>query len=263
VVENFFGFIFPDASSITAFMQSCVKAAKNAMSTITVAGLQKTSLIDYPGKVSCVVFITGCNFTCPYCHNPELARGQYPERIDRNDLLAFLDQRRTLLDGVVISGGEPTLRTGLHALCRDLRNLGMAIKLDTNGSRPDVIGTLIRDGLVDYIAMDLKTAPDDYGPPLCNEKTGPSVLRSIETIMTGGVDYEFRTTCAAPFVTQAQMPTMAASIQGARRLALQRFNPQETLDPAFGCTAQTSQSMEWMQSLQQLAAPFVESCFIR
>jgi pyruvate formate lyase activating enzyme len=227
------------------------------------AGLQKTSLIDYPGKVSCVVFLTGCNFSCPYCHNPELARGQYPERIDRDALLAFLDQRRSLLDGVVVSGGEPTLWTGLNALCRDFRDLGLAIKLDTNGSRPKVIEALIRDGLVDYIAMDLKTAPEDYGPPLCNEKAGPAMLRSIEAIMAGGVDYEFRTTCVRPFVSEARIGPMAAAIQGARRLILQRFNPTKTLDPGYWRTSQAGLSKEQMQSLQQLATPFVESCFIR
>ena len=216
-----------------------------------------------PHKVSCVVFLTGCNFTCPYCHNPALARGQYPDRIDPNDLLAFLDQRRSLLDGVVISGGEPTLQAGLKALCRKLRNLGLAVKLDTNGSRPDAIEAIIRDGLVDYIAMDLKTTPEGYGPPLCNEKAGPAVLRSIETIMAGGVDYEFRTTCVHPFVTEARMHTMAVAVQGARRLILQRFKPQNTLDPGFGSNTQAVLSMEQMQALQQLAAPFVESCSIR
>jgi pyruvate formate lyase activating enzyme len=238
-------------------------AALNSKSESLIAGIQKTSLIDYPGKVSCVVFLSGCNFTCPYCHNPELARGQYPAHIRLKALLAFINQRRTLLDGVVISGGEPTLWAGLNALCRELRKLGMDIKLDTNGSRPDVIETLIRDGLVDYIAMDLKTAPDDYGPPLCNEKAGPAVLRSIESIMNGGADYEFRTTCVHPFVTQGRLRTMAAAVKGARRLILQRFNPQKTLDPGYERASHAGPSIEQMQLLQQSAAPFVESCSIR
>ena len=235
----------------------------NSKTESLIAGLQKTSLIDYPGKVSCVVFLTGCNFTCPYCHNPELARGQYPERIRLEALLAFIRQRRTLLDGVVISGGEPTLQDGLDALCRKFQELGMAVKLDTNGSRPRVIEALIRDGLVNYIAMDLKTAPETYGPPLCNKNAGADVLRSIHTIMTGGVDYEFRTTCVQPFVTEPRMRAMAAAVRGARRWILQRFSPQKTLDPSYGCDTQPVLSTEQMQSLQQLAAPFVESCFIR
>ena len=231
--------------------------------SITVAGLQKTSLIDYPGKVSCVVFLTGCNFTCPYCHNPELARGQYPERIDPDDLLAFLDQRRPLLDGVVISGGEPTLWAGLGDLCLKIRQFGLPIKLDTNGSRPEVIQALIRDGLVDYIAMDLKTAPENYGPPLCDASHGPAVRRSIAVIKDGSADYEFRTTCAPPFVTEKRLRALAAAIQGARRLILQQFNPQTTLDPNFQSTSQPRLTMERLQSLRQLAAPFVKSCSIR
>ncbi len=235
----------------------------NVRSTIIAAGLQKTSLIDYPGKVSCVAFLAGCNFTCPYCHNPELARGQYPERIDLKTLLAFVNQRRSLLDGVVISGGEPTLRAGLNELCRQLRNIGMAIKLDTNGSRPDVIEALFQDGLVDFIAMDLKTEPKAYGPPLCPENASPAVLRSIGAIMSSGVEYEFRTTCVRPFVTEARMRSMAIAVQGARRLVLQRFNPQKTLDPGYGEASQAGLSIEQMRSLQQLATPFVESCSIR
>ncbi|MBR9981399.1 MAG: anaerobic ribonucleoside-triphosphate reductase activating protein, partial [Desulfatitalea sp.] len=127
------------------------------------AGLQKNSLIDFPGRVSCVAFVTGCNFACPYCHNPMLARGAYPQRITVPQLLDFLLPRRKLIDGVVISGGEPTLHPGLPDLCRAIRNAGMAVKLDTNGSRPAVLDRLIHLGLVDFVAMDIKTAPASYG----------------------------------------------------------------------------------------------------
>jgi pyruvate formate lyase activating enzyme len=235
----------------------------NSSSEFIIAGLQKTSLIDYPGKVSCVVFLSGCNFTCPYCHNPELAKGQFPERIELNALLAFLEQRRTFLDGVVISGGEPTLRGDLAALCRTVKALGLAVKLDTNGSHPEVIEALVEDGLVDYIAMDLKTAPELYGPPLCADKAGPAILKSIATIMTGCVDYEFRTTCVRPFVTQGQIRSMAMAIRGARRFILQRFISSKTLDAGYRHSSRAGLSMEQMQSLQQLAAPLVESCSIR
>ena len=238
-------------------------ATLNPGSEFFIAGLQKTSLIDYPGKVSCVVFLAGCNFTCPYCHNPELALGRYPERIDLKTLLAFIAQRRSLLDAVVISGGEPTLRTGLGGLCRQLRNLGMAVKLDTNGSRPSAIETLLRENLVDFIAMDLKTAPEEYGPPLCDEDAGPAVLRSINIIMTAGVDYEFRTTCVHPFVDETRMRSMAVTVQGARRLVLQRFNPRKTLDSGFESHSQAGLSLERMKALKRLASPFVKSCSIR
>jgi pyruvate formate lyase activating enzyme len=227
------------------------------------AGLQKTSLIDFPGRVSCVVFLSGCNFSCPYCHNPELARGQFPERLPMTDLIGFLTRRRSLLDGVVISGGEPTLWPDLDALCRAVRDLGLAVKLDTNGSRPEVLKALIRADLVDYIAMDLKTAPQHYGPPLCAENAGPAVLHSIDIIMTSGVDYEFRTTCVGPFVDDARIQSMALAIQGARRFILQTFNPSKTLDPGYGEGTHPDLSRKQMQSLQKLAAPLVQMCAIR
>lgn len=233
------------------------------MPALVAAGIQKTSLIDFPGMVSCVVFLSGCNFTCPYCHNPELARGQFPERISMPDLFAFLEQRKTLLDGVVITGGEPTLWSDLPVLCRSIRDLGLAVKLDTNGSHPEQVGALVRSGLVDYIAMDLKTAPEHYGPPLCTENTGPAVLDCIETIMTSGVEYEFRTTCVAPFVHESRIVAMASSVKGARHFVLQQFNPSRTLDPAFGRIQHQGLSKEHMQRLQHLASPFVARCTIR
>jgi len=233
------------------------------MPALVAAGLQKTSLIDFPGRVSCVVFLTGCNFRCPYCHNPELAQGQYPERISIAALKDFLARRRSLLDGVVITGGEPTLQPDLAALCRAVRDLGLAVKLDTNGSRPEELKALIRAGLVDYIAMDLKTAPDSYGPPLCAENEGPAVLESIRAIMTSGVDYEYRTTCVRPFVDDVRIRSMASAIKGTRRFILQTFNPSKTLDPDFGLASRHGLSAEQMQSLQRLAASDVISCSIR
>lgn len=233
------------------------------MPALVAAGLQKTSLIDFPGRVSCVIFLTGCNFRCPYCHNPELARGQYPERISMTTLMDFLDRRRSLLDGVVITGGEPTLQPDLAALCRAVRELGLAVKLDTNGSRPEELKVLLRAGLLDYIAMDLKTAPDSYGPPLCAENEGPAVLESIRTIMTSGVDHEYRTTCVSPFVDSMSIRSMASAIKGARRFVLQTFNPSKTLDPDYCRASHHGLSAEQMQSLHRLAAPDVISCSIR
>ena len=233
------------------------------MSALVAAGLQKTSLIDFPGRVSCVVFLAGCNFSCPYCHNPALARGQYPERIAMPALIDFLARRRTLLEGVVITGGEPTLWPNLDALCRAVSDLGLAVKLDTNGSRPEELKALIRSGLVDYIAMDLKTAPVNYGPPLCSENAGPAVLKSIEAIMASGVDYEFRTTCVGPFVDEVHMRSMVSAIKGARRFILQTFNPSQTLDPDYCTSPHPGLSRQQMLSLQRLAAPFVAVCSIR
>jgi pyruvate formate lyase activating enzyme len=226
------------------------------------AGLQKTSLIDYPGKVSCVIFLSGCNFSCPYCHNPDLARGRYPEEITQDALLAFVAQRSQWLDAVVISGGEPTLHAQLPTLCRSIKNLKLAVKLDTNGSRPEILAELIAGGLVDFLAMDIKTAPQAYGPPLSPIHYSAQVLQSIELILNEAPDYEFRTTCVRPFVDAGAVTAIARAIQGARRYVLQTYRPAELLDPAFALSALPLPPSE-MAALQALAAPFVQSCTVR
>ncbi|MBI5552341.1 MAG: anaerobic ribonucleoside-triphosphate reductase activating protein [Desulfobacterales bacterium] len=231
------------------------------------AGIQKTSLIDFPDKISCVVFVTGCNFTCPFCHNPELARGRFPQRITLDQLLAFLEPRRMLLDGVVISGGEPTLSPGLATLCRAIREMGLSVKLDTNGSRPEVLARLIEEGLLDYIAMDLKTDLSHYGPPLvAAEEAGPiraSLRRSIHLIMTSGLDHEFRTTCVRPFVDANIIINIAQAIQGARRYVLQPFRDVSLLDPVFLASQAPGFTPSEMEQLKTVAAPIVAQCFIR
>ena len=234
------------------------------MTSLTVAGLQKTSLIDYPGRVSCVVFLTGCNFRCPYCHNPELALGRYPARIALAELSAFLAKRLTLLDGVVITGGEPTLHAELPVLCRHIRDMGLAVKLDTNGTHPQMLEELIREGLLDYVAMDLKTALDTYHPSWCPAGSGASVRQSIQVIMSSGVDYEFRTTCAPGFVDESLMARMAVAIRGARRYFLQNFNPAIMLDPDYCHMRSCRQlSTKEMNALAEIAAPLVASCSVR
>ena len=139
-------------------------------------GLQKNSLIDYPGKVSCVLFLSGCNFDCPYCHNPDLAKDSSlcPVLLDEKAVFDFLQRRKGFLDGVVISGGEPTLQKDLLVLCKKIKELGYLIKLDTNGSRPQVIKRLIDEGLVDYIAMDIKTDPFHYSPLIAKSQIPPA-----------------------------------------------------------------------------------------
>lgn len=228
-----------------------------------IAGLQKNSLIDFPGKIAAVVFVTGCNFACPFCHNPDLARGDYPQRIAIDQLLAFLRPRRSLLDGVVISGGEPTLAPGLADLCLCLRELELAVKLDTNGSRPDVLGHLIAEHLLDYVAMDLKTPPGAYAPPLAPERMGPKIGQSIRLIMDSNLDHEFRTTCVRPFVDETLITAMACEIQGARRYILQPFRGEHLLDPGYFDHGDPSFSSEEMVRLQALAAPWVQECSIR
>jgi pyruvate formate lyase activating enzyme len=227
------------------------------------AGLQKHSLIDYPGKISCVVFTTGCNFQCPYCHNPDLAQGRYPVRLSEAHLKAFLTPRRGFLDAVVITGGEPTLHPELASLCTMVGKLGLKVKLDTNGSRPDALYRLIDLDCVDYIAMDLKTSPSAYPTSLCREPLGEKIMQSIQMIMDSAVDYEFRTTCVRPYVDETTLPEMVNAIKGARRYFLQHCNSSTMLEPRYFEGAGTPFTDADLIKFQTIAAPLVDSCSIR
>ena len=163
-----------------------------------IAGLQKMTLLDYPGKVACTVFLPGCNFRCPFCHNGELLGGDIPPLLDDKELLAFLDKRRGVLDAVCVSGGEPTLHPGLDNLLRAMKDMGYLVKLDTNGTRPDVLKRLAADGLLDYVAMDIKNSPSRYALTAgVNMPDLAAVEESIAFLMTGDLEYEFRTTVVA------------------------------------------------------------------
>ena len=177
----------------------------------SVAGMHKLTTLDFPGVVSAIVFTQGCNFHCPYCHNPHLIplAGKGPG-LDVGEVLEFLRKRAGFLDGVVISGGEPCLHQSLPGLCRDIRALGYAVKLDSNGSRPEMLRSLLDEGLLDYVALDLKTGPEGYAA-LCREDTcAASLGLSLELVRRSGVAHELRSTCVAPFVSSAALPAMAA-----------------------------------------------------
>jgi len=230
-----------------------------------IGGLQRVSLIDYPGKVSCVVFLSGCNFDCPYCHNPDLVRGGLSRSalLDENEVYDFLKKRREVLDGVVISGGEPTLQKDLFSLCERIKQLGYPIKLDTNGSRPEVIEQLILGGLLDFIAMDIKTDPFHYSPHIITNHDPNRILSSIRIIMESDILYEFRTTCVRPIVGEAAIERVAKTIKGARRYVLQRFRNRRVLHPEFfGETAAFYDENELLH-LKTMAAKWVKACIVR
>ena len=203
-----------------------------------IRGWVKTSLIDYPGKIATVLFTSGCNFRCPYCQNSELVL--HPEslpEIDPVEILQLLTRRRGLIDGMVITGGEPTcypLQNGLNGFLRKAKELGLAIKLDTNGYRPQVLGELLGRELVNYVAMDIKTSLAKYplaaGVPVDVRR----IEESVRLILSSGIDYEFRTTVVPGIVTPEDVEEMAKLIAGAGKYILQQFRPQVTLDPHFG-----------------------------
>ena len=204
------------------------------MGCMKIGGLQRTSLIDFPDKVSAVVFLQGCNFRCPFCHNPELVLGaRFGRAMDEAEFFDFLEKRRHQLDGIVISGGEPTVHADLPDFIRRIRALGYAIKIDTNGSNPTMLGDMLREGLLDFIAMDLKGDPDHYAD-YCGAKIPAEAIRaSIRLVMECGKPYEFRTTAVPGQHDLEKLKALALSIKGARRYAIQAFRPDICLDPTF------------------------------
>ena len=233
-----------------------------------IGGLQKNSLIDYPGKVSCVLFLSGCNFDCPYCHNPELANSNFSgflseNRISENRISDFLERRKGLLDGVVISGGEPTIQKDLVSLCEKIKQMDYPVKLDTNGSRPQVIQKLINRGLVDYIAMDIKTDPCSYSPLIQKSCNADDILSSIHIIMESTIPYEFRTTCIRPLVDVNTIKNILNLIKGSMLYALQRFNNTGVLHPEFFRKNNCSCNDDEIMYFKSVARQWVKKCIVR
>ncbi len=206
---------------------------------VLIAGLIKTSLIDYPGKIAAVIFFKGCNFRCGYCYNTDLVLpNKQVNFIPEHEMLSFLERRAGLLDAVVFLGGEPTLQKDLISFAEKVKELGFLIKLDTNGSRPSVVEEMISKRLVDYIAMDVK-APLDFESyakvTKCSKQDFENVLKSIEIIKKKAPDYEFRTTLAPGLVEPEHTLIIAKQIAPAKRYAIQNFysNAPEYIDPSF------------------------------
>ncbi|HAJ28010.1 MAG TPA: anaerobic ribonucleoside-triphosphate reductase activating protein [Syntrophus sp. (in: bacteria)] len=196
-----------------------------------IGGLQKVSLIDYPGKIGAVVFTQGCNFRCPYCHNPELVNPTlFRETIPEESVIAFLKTRRGKLEAVTVTGGEPTLQEGLPSFLQRIKDLGFLVKIDTNGSFPAAIAILLQKGLVDYFAMDIKGPLDKYEILIHARVKIEDIKESIALITGSSVSHEFRTTLAASLLTGKDILEIAGLIPSARRYVLQRFVPSKLLD---------------------------------
>jgi pyruvate formate lyase activating enzyme len=207
-----------------------------------IRGWVKTSLIDYPGKIATVIFTSGCNFRCSYCHNSELVL--HPEslpEIDPADIFKLLTRRWGLIDGVVITGGEPTLQNGLGEFLQTVKGLGpstglrtsVAAKLDTNGYRPQVLRELLERELLDCVAMDIKASPAKYPLAAGVPVDWRRIEESVRLILTSGMDYEFRTTVVPGIVAPEDVEEIAKLIAGAKKYILQQFRPQGSLDPRF------------------------------
>ena len=189
-----------------------------------IEGMQKLTLLDYPGKTAAILFAHGCDFRCPFCHNAGLVIRPAANTVSEEEILTYLKKRQGLLDGVVLTGGEPLLQADTGALLEKIRALGYAVKLDTNGSFPDRLQALLDAGLVDYVAMDIKNRPEKYRETAgCTDAQLAAVRRSVELLLAGNVDYEFRTTVTGKLHTPEDIGAAAAWIAGAKRYFLQPF----------------------------------------
>ena len=217
-------------------------------------GLQKMTLLDFPGRVACTVFLGGCDLRCPYCHNYELATGKVPPVMDEEELFAFLAKRKGLLDGVAITGGEPCLHRDLPDFIAHIRELGYPVKLDTNGTHPAVLREILERGLVDYVAMDIKNCPEKYavtaglaGPDFEKLNLPPldlaPIRESVELLKKSGIEYEFRTTVVDELHEVPDFEEIGKWIEGARHYYLQCFTDRDTV-PFEGLSAPSKEKLE-------------------
>ena len=231
-----------------------------------ISGLQKMTLLDYPGKVACTVFLQGCNFRCPFCHNSDLLGGVAPDEIPVETLMAFLKKRVGLLDAVCITGGEPTLQNDLDALLEQIKSLGYLVKLDTNGTRPAMVKDLVARGLVDYIAMDIKNSAEKYGHTAGVSKLDMTAIEeTMQFLLQGTVSYEFRTTVVAQLHTAQDMESIGLWLQKLSpdkkpaALYLQSYTDRDSVLMA-GLSAH---SKETMQEFKDILAPYADKVELR
>lgn len=226
-----------------------------------IEGLQKLTLLDYPGHLACTVFLGGCNLRCPFCHNADLVLpGRPSAALSREELTAFLKKRRGVLQGVCVTGGEPLASQGVEELFRQIKGLGYAAKLDTNGTFPDRLQGLVAQGLVDYVAMDVKNAPASYGATVGLPGFDPApVLRSAAFLLSGAVEYEFRTTVVDELHTEADFEAIGRWLAGAKRYFLQGFVDSGNL-VGRGMHAA---SKERMERFRQILLPLIPAVEIR
>ncbi len=223
-----------------------------------ISGLQKLTLLDFPGKTACTVFFGGCNFRCPFCHNASLVRGA-GERITVEDFFSFLHGRQGILDGVAVTGGEPLLQPELPAFLQRIKDMGFQVKLDTNGSFYERLRELVEKGLVDYVAMDIKSSKEGYVRATECAVDLNSVCKSAAYLLEGHVEYEFRTTAAKGIVNPEDFRGIALWIQGAERYFIQGFVDSGDL---LG-TGAKAYSREEMEALRRDILPYVPSAALR
>ncbi len=227
---------------------------------MNIQGLYRLTLLDYPGHVACSIFTGGCNYRCPFCHNASLATGHTIPAFTEEEILQFLQTRIGILEGVCVTGGEPTLQPQLPSFLRKIKDMGYLIKLDTNGSNPILLQSLIKEGLLDYVAMDIKNSPSNYAKSigLSQYDIGP-VLASIKELMSSNIDYEFRTTVVRSLHTPQDFEEIAKLISNCRHYYLQSFVDSGDLIQA----GMTGYSKEEMNSLLMYVRPLIPNVALR
>ncbi len=232
-----------------------------------ISGIQKFTMLDYPDKTACVIWTAGCNFRCGYCHNPEFV---LPEKlkelknafIPKEAVFKFLETRKDKLDGVVISGGEPTIHRDLPELIREIKDMSFLVKLDSNGNNPEMLEKLFDEGILDFVAMDIKTCLSEYRS-LVGELGDPEkIARSIEMIKSSGVDYEFRSTIIKETHDEQTLKEMAELVRGAKSYCLQQYRSGHTLSPAYASFTPYSEA-EMNDISSRIFAPVVNTIEVR
>ena len=229
-----------------------------------ICGLQKLTLIDFPGCLAATVFLCGCNFRCPWCYSRELVLPEeikkQPE-ISEKELFSFLKERKRLLEGVVICGGEPTIHKELPGLVKKIKKLGYLVKLDTNGSNPKMIKKLIEDKLIDYVAMDVKLPKNKYPKIFKGGVKIENIEESIKILKEGKIDYEFRTTVVPTILDKEDIIKIAKWLSPAKKYYLQNFRAEKTIDPKFEKIKPYPD--KYLLEIQKTVAPFFEICEVR
>jgi len=235
-----------------------------------IGGLQKFSLLDYPGHLAAIVFIEGCNFRCPFCYNPMLVWPRVSKlpyqkdrpQISKDDLFVFLKKRKGKLEAVVITGGEPTMSKDLPQLIKKIKDMGYLIKLDTNGTNPDMLALLIKNNLFDYVAMDIKASENKYSQATGVRADLSRIKKSIKILIDGNLAYEFRTTVVPGLIDKDDIKKMGEMIRGAEKWYIQQFqNNTELVDQSFKKTKPYSRKE--LKKMVDLGKKYVRQCFLR
>lgn len=225
-----------------------------------ILGFQKLTMLDYPEKMACLIFTAGCNFRCPFCHNALLVTDIDGEQISQDEIFAYLKKRKGILEGVCITGGEPLLNKDIREFIKKIKDIGYPVKIDTNGSNPDLLESLINDGLVDYVAMDIKSSPEKYALVAGVDSIDINAIdKSIKLLLQGRVDYEFRTTVCAPLHDKSDFVAIGKWIKGAKKYYLQAF-----VDSGHIIGENLSQLPKTeIESFVSVVSPFVQKVEIR